>query len=152
MHSRPREYQSRALLTELSVYRVMSRQVDVVIRTGFEPAITRLKASWLNHSPTGSWKLALRIGLEPTSFGSTIRCSAIELPQRKRKRLRLGRLRLSVRRSTHCLPGNGCPLVHRHRAETCMPVDNHDCLFGSVAIHSSYIPSQQLAYREPCEL
>ena len=26
----------------------------MVIRTGFEPAITRLKASWLNHSPTGS--------------------------------------------------------------------------------------------------
>ena len=55
----------------------------MVIRTGFEPAITRLKASWLNHSPTGSWKLALRIGLEPTSLGSTIRCSAIELPQRE---------------------------------------------------------------------
>ncbi len=27
---------------------------SVEIRTGFEPAITRLKASWLNHSPTGS--------------------------------------------------------------------------------------------------
>ena len=26
----------------------------MVIRTGIEPAITRLKASWLNHSPTGS--------------------------------------------------------------------------------------------------
>jgi hypothetical protein len=26
----------------------------VAIRTGLEPAITRLKASWLNHSPTGS--------------------------------------------------------------------------------------------------
>ena len=96
--------------------------------------------------------MALRIGLEPTSFGSTIRCSAIELPQRKRKRLRLGRLRLSVCRSTHRLHDNGCLLVHRHRAETRMPVDNHDCLFGSVAIHSSYISSQQLAYREPCEL
>ena len=31
----------------------------LVIRTGFEPAITRLKVWWLNHSPTGSGVLPL---------------------------------------------------------------------------------------------
>ena len=31
-----------------------------------------------------------------------------------------------------------------------MPVGNHDCLFQSEAVHSSYASSRQFAYREPC--
>ena len=31
-------------------------------------------------------------------------------------------------------------------------VEDHDCLFESVAVHSSYEPNQQLAYRELCGL
>ena len=44
-NGRPRDYRSRALPAELPV---------LEIRTGFEPTITRLNASWLDHSPTGS--------------------------------------------------------------------------------------------------
>ena len=66
-NGRPRDYRSRALPAELPV---------LEIRTGFEPAITRLKASWLNHWPTGSGNLAVRTGVEPASTGSTIQDSA----------------------------------------------------------------------------
>ena len=50
------------------------------------------------------------------------------------------------------LPDDRCPFVHGGPAETGADVSGHDCLFGSVAVHSSYVPTRQFTYREPCEL
>lgn len=56
---------------------------SVGIRTGFEPAITRLKASWLNHSPTGSesWRRGPGSNRHPLDRQS--RTLPVELPRRK---------------------------------------------------------------------
>ena len=97
--------------------------------------------------------MALRVGLEPASSGSTIKRSG----------------RLSYRSKSETvettplfdhplvgvpitLPGFRCPSVHRHPDESSATVNDHDCLFWSVAVHSSYTSSRQFAYRESCGL
>ncbi len=61
-------------------------------------------------------------------------------------------MRPSFCASTGHPAGCRCARVHRRPAGAGTTVDDHDCLFQSVAIHSSYGPILQRAYREPCGL
>jgi hypothetical protein len=48
------------------------------------------------------------------------------------------------------VPGIRCLLVHYGPTGVDAAVGDHDCLCWSVANHSSYVPIQQFAYRDPC--